>query len=661
MIDQPAGISIDATSIGAIAFGLRNINITRGKREMTSLKSNNLKPKNLKFNLGFYICFITLAHVCSSQEMEVQAPTLSQHFAIKVVDEETNRGVPLIQLETVNHRRYWTDSNGLVAFYEPGLMGQQVFFHVSSHGYEYPPDEFGYRGVKLHVTSGGEAEIGVTRLNLAERLYRITGQGVYRDSLKLGKPVPPHSEPLKAQVLGSDSVVNVVNGDYIYWFWGDTNYARYPLGNFHVPGARSKLPAAGGLSPEQGIDFEYFVDDKGFARETCKMPGKGPTWIDSLMLLGDDQGAQRIFAVYMKVQNWLDIYERGIVEFDVEQKQFQCSVVFPKDQAVIPRGHPFLHQVDGKPYFYFAGAMPRVRVPADVKAIKDPASYESYSFLKPSPGNELPALNRDADGNLIYSWRQDVPRPDREMIQQLAEKGAILAEESPNLLTDIESGKLVTTHHGSVYWNDYRHRWIMITTESAGRSELGEIWYAEAIRPEGPWAYGRRVITHHQYSFYNPKQHPMFDQQNGRVIYLEGTYTKTFSGNDHPTPGYDYNQIMYRLDLSQPDLNLPQPVYRVNAADGGYNWQIGGPLDQVESKLVFFALDRPGADTRSVKLGSTTIHLHISAFSAGECSTVPLWHRETKEGTAWQVGNMDDADDAQLVGYVWPVPLHVAP
>ena len=167
--------------------------------------------------------------------MELQANRPSQYFAIKVVDEETNRGVPLIQLETVNHRRYWTDSNGLVAFYEPGLMDQQVFFHVSGHGYEYPQDGFGYRGVKLPVTSGGKAEIRVKRLNLAERLYRITGQGIYRDSLKLDRPASPHSEPLKAQVLGSDSVVNVVYGDHIYWFWGDTNYARYPLGNFHVP------------------------------------------------------------------------------------------------------------------------------------------------------------------------------------------------------------------------------------------------------------------------------------------------------------------------------------------------------------------------------------------------------------------------------------------
>src|SRR5262249_5214616 len=61
-----------------------------------------------------------------------------KYCQIKVVDETTGRGVPLVELETVNPLRYVTDSNGVVAFREPGLMGQSVFFHVRSHGYEFP-------------------------------------------------------------------------------------------------------------------------------------------------------------------------------------------------------------------------------------------------------------------------------------------------------------------------------------------------------------------------------------------------------------------------------------------------------------------------------------------------------------------------------------------
>jgi len=57
-------------------------------------------------------------------------------------------------------------------------------------------------------------------------------------------------------------------------------------------------------------------------------------------------------------------------------------------------------------------------------------------------------------------------------------------------------------------------------------------------------------VTHNHYSFYNPVQDAFFDQDGGRIIYFEGTYTGTFSRNEDFTPRYDYNQIMYRLDLS---------------------------------------------------------------------------------------------------------------
>ena len=109
-------------------------------------------------------------------------------------------------------------------------------------------------------------------------------------------------------------------------------------------------------------------------------------------------------------------------------------------------------------------------------------------------------------------------------------------------------------HGGSVYWNDYRQRWIMIGLEAFGTSVLGEIWYAEAEQFVGPWTNARKIVTHEKYSFYNPKQHPMFDQEGGRVIFFEGTYTNMFSGNDDQTPRYNYNQIMYKLDLSDPRL-----------------------------------------------------------------------------------------------------------
>src|SRR5690606_21810389 len=149
----------------------------------------------------------------------------------------------------------------IVAFHEPGLMDRNVFFHVSSHGYEFKKNGFGYRGQALHTTPGGSATLRIRRLNIAQRLYRVSGAGVYRDSLLVGREVPTREPALNAEVLGQDSVVNAVLNGKIHWFWGDTNRAAYPLGNFHVPGAVSQLPSNGGLDPEQGIDLTYYTDE----------------------------------------------------------------------------------------------------------------------------------------------------------------------------------------------------------------------------------------------------------------------------------------------------------------------------------------------------------------------------------------------------------------
>ena len=63
---------------------------------------------------------------------------------IRVVDSDTGRGVPLVELETVNSLKFVTDNAGRVAFYEPGQMGREVFFSVRSHGYEMKKVGFGF-------------------------------------------------------------------------------------------------------------------------------------------------------------------------------------------------------------------------------------------------------------------------------------------------------------------------------------------------------------------------------------------------------------------------------------------------------------------------------------------------------------------------------------
>jgi hypothetical protein len=170
-----------------------------------------------------------------------------------------------------------TDSRGVVAFLEPGLMDQDVFFFVASHGYEYPADGFGMRGTTLRVRSGGAATLRIERRNIAERLYRITGEGIYRDSALVGDPVPIRQPLLNGQVVGQDSALTVRYRNKIYWFWGDTNRPSYPLGNFQMSGATAPLPGQNGLDPSVGIDLTYFVDAKtGFSRPMARCPS--PAW-----------------------------------------------------------------------------------------------------------------------------------------------------------------------------------------------------------------------------------------------------------------------------------------------------------------------------------------------------------------------------------------------
>src|SRR5690348_1106772 len=76
--------------------------------------AGGMRYVNISGLLG--IAVLILATVASAQE------PASCFFAIQVVDEQTGRGVPLVELQTTSAVSYYTDSNGLIAFDEPGLM-----------------------------------------------------------------------------------------------------------------------------------------------------------------------------------------------------------------------------------------------------------------------------------------------------------------------------------------------------------------------------------------------------------------------------------------------------------------------------------------------------------------------------------------------------------
>lgn len=492
----------------------------------------------------------------------------AKYFRLRVVDDRTGRGVPLVEVKTVENVRYYTDSAGLLAFYEPGQMDRDVFFSAASHGYEMPADGFGFRGQAFKTTAGGEGEIRLKRLNVAERLYRVTGAGIYRDTVLTGGQ-PPIDEPLlNAQVVGSDSVQSTPYQGKLRWFWGDTNRPKYPLGNFHVPGAVSHLPADGGLDPAAGVDLHYLVNTEGFARPTCEMPGDGPTWIDGLTTAATADGGEQLVAAYMKVRKFLEVYRRGIARWDDAQQKFVHAADIPLDSPAMPHGHALRHTDNGDAYVYFGNPFPLTRVPATADAIVDLAQYENYTCLRPGvllsaqqrERGSVPAaqIDRDPQGQLLYGWKRKTSLVDQRLEQRFRNSGMLKPREGILNVVDAATGKPVLAHGGSTAWNAWRGRFTIVFNQAEGESSnLGEVWYAEAESPVGPWTRAHHVVTHDKYSFYNPRQHPYFAAAEGRIIYFEGTYSNFFAGNPDQTPRYDYNQIMYRLDLSDERLGLP--------------------------------------------------------------------------------------------------------
>lgn len=482
-------------------------------------------------------------------------------FGIHVVDEQTGRGVPLVELETVSRVRCVTDSGGWIAFHEPGLMGQKVFFHVRSHGYEFAKDGFGYAGVALTPVAGERATLRLKRRNIAERLYRVTGQGIYRDSVLLGENTPL-AEPLgSGKVAGQDSAFAVRYADKLFWFWGDTSRMSYPLGHFWMAGAVSDLPGQGGLDPGLGVNLRYFTDKDGFSRPVCRLGvERGLIWADAFAAVPDEPGRERLVCHYAHMESLEKMLGHGLAVYNDRREEFERITALDMDTLWCFPGqaHVVRHREGGTEYLYLGEVFPTVRVPASFSSFTNLNRYEAWTCLAPDSTATHLRVQRTPEGRPDWRWTREAKPADADAEQKLIAAGQIKPEEARFNPADVDSGARIRLHRGSVNWNTHRKRWIMIATQQGGTSNLGEVWYAEAAEPTGPWRVAKKIVTHDQYTFYNPVHHPFFDQDGGRRIYFEGTYANTFSGNADATPRYDYNQVMYRLDLDDPRLKAAQ-------------------------------------------------------------------------------------------------------
>ncbi|MFZ1705852.1 MAG: hypothetical protein WAT79_16015 [Saprospiraceae bacterium] len=502
-----------------------------------------------KFIVATSLLFILLIKVQTLFSQDT-----AKYFTLSIIDQETGRGVPMVELRTRSRLSYFTDSNGIIAFNEPTLMNQFVSFKLFSHGYEGNED-----GIILNTIPGTKVIIRIKRLNIAERLYRITGQDIYGHSTRVGLSIPIKHQALNGKVMGQDTYIETLYKGKLYWFWGDT---ESPNGfNGEVTGATSELPNKGGLDPGVGIDLNYFTDENGFIKHMCPYQGQTLVWIQWLVTLNDEKGDERLYALYKRINRDGNPGEAGFVVFNDSTENFDRIKVIDEWYGIGHRsGHPFFAKTDGQEYMYIINHTGIERVRADIRYLTDPASYELFTCFAPITLQDTTSskLDRNGDNRLIYDWKSNGAYLNRHQQHDLIKSGRIRKEEGLWQMEDFVTGNPAHVDPASVFWNDYKKRWIMIAYEF-----VGGVWFFEGDTPTGPWVYGRKIVAHDNYDFYNVGQHPLFDQDGGRLIYFEGTYTKGFSQNTYATPLYDYNQMMYRLALDDQRLSLPAPVYLV--------------------------------------------------------------------------------------------------
>jgi hypothetical protein len=304
------------------------------------------------------------------------------------------------------------------------------------------------------------------------------------------------------------------------------------------------------LDPQYGIPFNYFVDaTSGFARAMMPLPERpeGVVWIDGLTVVKGNDGQDTMVAHYSRRRGLAEELEHGLAKYEDDKSIFR---VLEKLDDPSEWRHPHGHSVkinDGdKSWLYFGNPFPTIRVQDTYAAVQDIQQYEAFSPLT-------------SDSNTYKKWhwsRTEKPFGANEEHEWFNRKKKNDDEFRYLPVNHADPQERIFFHSGSLHWNSYRKKWIVIGCRIYGKdSLLGEVWYTESESPTGPFKHAIKIASHDKQSFYNVCHHDYLDRDGGRIVYFEGTFTNSFSGNPYQTPRYNYNQVLYRLDLSQlPEL-----------------------------------------------------------------------------------------------------------
>jgi hypothetical protein len=601
-------------------------------------------------------------------------PPSSSCFGVRAIDRLTRRGIPLVLLRTLEET-FVSDSQGFVADCRADHAAKLVAFAVSSDGYSLADGS-----ASLQVTPGQVATIELDRQNVAERLYRVTGEGIYRDSHLLGLTTPLAHPLIDGLVMGQALAGEQLFKGQVFWVWSDTFGPAHPLETVRVSAAVSVLPGQmGALDPQVGVDTQYFVGADGTAKAAIDnlAPASTPMELTSLLSVSAVGETERLFAVYAKLAADSTVVARGLAEYSASKQLFvPTAVTYAPDEGIRPDGQPILFRQGGVDEFYFSAP---VRIAATAKALTTPATYEAWTALDPAtPQNVLRAPN----GSAAYAWRAGAPLT---TAAALAAAGLGKDQSIDDRATDPSTGAHVGALSSGGAWNARRGRFVRILERMGGASSAGgETWYLEGDTPMGPWVYAIQILTHTAYSFSNPWIHGDLGHANDRFMLFEGTYSKRFESEKTPvTPRYDTNQIMYRLDVDDQRLAVPVPIYDLGgAAPGDFASKERLPAAALADVAAFFAPDRamdgtvpvawsgPSCGPRTLVVGDSppTPPLFFASppgATARSPISLPLYdyaandgrHAYSVEGSLPNLAGFARAE--QPVAYVWPNPIKV--
>lgn len=513
----------------------------------------------------------------------------NEYFRISVLDGATGRGVPLVQLRTGNYISLWSDNAGNIAFNEPGMMDQPVFFSVLSDGYNFTggilpePIKDDPRGtdpgIVLFTARGGNSTLFLNRTQIAQRMYRLTGGGRWRDTLLSGAALPPQAQGDRATidpggVLGQDSVLTAVYKGQVYWMFGDSACARSARADncdsygMYTVGATSCLPLLEGktgsascITDPPVLDYINEIQG-GFLHMRPMMPippKKRNSWAGGLTVVRRGTPDESFFAHYYKPSNGGGSADpdpiEGIAKWNDSARHFEPVSVWPQADNCPGLGQTVqqLSPTDAKSgYVYYAGSGVDVRVPDTLVAV---GAHSCSSF-------EIRYEN--GSWHRIGHHSSSSSRPSSSSYSSGAPSRAA-PYSPPEWLGS-----------GSVNWNTWAQRYVFLAagdTSALHQSAGGSMHIAFSWTLDGPWVNGTRIGDHNISggSCYNGLQLPSLDAEGGRIVHIACTYTAMWSntivrpwvwstclfglGGEHQdcspvVPRYEYNNLVYRVDLA---------------------------------------------------------------------------------------------------------------